>query len=212
MEKLFDYLRCCFLRQVFAVAVLALTVPKRSGAAYLFFLCKSMTGSFFFFFFFFLRGSFFIQFRCVLCIECVHPCVTCVYMHMCSNRQCIYVSLQSPLIHHAISAKRMLSFQFFLFLFFSFFADDGVQLCEGVRVHSSCRFLDDAPPLGFCNVCTFFKSGSIKLLEGILCRITLIDTHSITLSQPRFFFSFQLLITQHQCSYIHVLTIFTEPD
>ena len=37
VEKLFDYLRYCLLRQVFAVAVLALTVPKRSGAAYLFF-------------------------------------------------------------------------------------------------------------------------------------------------------------------------------
>ena len=37
MEKLFDYLRYCLLRQVFAVAVPALTVPKRSGSAKNFF-------------------------------------------------------------------------------------------------------------------------------------------------------------------------------
>ena len=49
MEKLLDYLRYCLQRQVFAVVLLALTVPKRSGAVYLFSLCKSMTASFFFF-------------------------------------------------------------------------------------------------------------------------------------------------------------------
>ena len=97
---------------------------------------------------------------CFLHRMCTSVCqCTCVYMHLCSNRQCIYVSLQSPLIYHAISAKWMLSFQFFLFLFFLFFFfADGVQLCDGVRVHSihSCRFLGDAPPLGFSSVRTFF--------------------------------------------------------
>ena len=136
---------------------------------------------------------------CFLHRMCTSVCqCTCVYMHMCSNRQCICVSLQSPLIYHAISAKRMLSFQFFLFLFFLsfffffffFFADDGVQLCEGVRVHSSCRFLGDAPPLGFCNVRTFFKNGSIKSLEGILCRITLTDTQYHLVAATFFFFFF----------------------
>ena len=53
---------------------------------------------------------------------------------------------------------QMLSFHFFFFLsLFFFFADDGVQLCEGVRVHSSCWFFGDAPPLGFFNVRTFFQ-------------------------------------------------------
>ena len=83
MEKLFDYLRYCLQRQVFAVVVLALTVPKRSGAVYLFSLCKSMTASFFFFFFYF-RGSFFFQFQCVFALN-VYICVSmylCIHAHV----------------------------------------------------------------------------------------------------------------------------------
>ena len=50
-------------------------------------------------------------------------------------------------------------------------SDDGVRLCEGVRVHGCRRFLGDAPPLVF-NVRTFFENGSIESLEGIPCSIT----------------------------------------
>ena len=54
-------------------------------------------------------------------------------------------------------------------------SDDGVRLCEGVRVHGRRRFLGDAPPLVFFNVRTFFENGSIESLEGIPCSITLVD-------------------------------------
>ena len=47
-EKSFDYLRLCLQRQVFAAVALALTVPKSSGAAYLFFM--QVHNSFVFFF------------------------------------------------------------------------------------------------------------------------------------------------------------------
>ena len=129
-------------------------------------------------------------------------------MHLCQFAITINISCNFCKTDVVVS---IFSLSLFFFLFFSllFLADDGVQLCEGVRVHSSCRFLGDAPPLGLCNVRTFFKNGSIKSLEGILCRITLIDTQHHLVAAT---FFFQLLITQHQCSYIHVLTIFTERE
>ena len=161
-----------------------------------------MTASFFFFFY----GQFSsFNFRYIFCIESVHPCVnvlvytcTCVQIDNASMSVAITINLSCNFCKTDVVVSI-----FSLSLFF-FCADDGVQLCEGVRVHSSCRFLGDAPPLGFFNVRTFFKNGSIKSLEGILCRITLIDTQYHLVAATLFFF-FQLLITQHQCSYIHIM-------
>ena len=183
-----------------------------------FFLCKSMTASVFFFFFFF-AGSFFIQFRCVFLHRmCTSVCqYTCVYMHMCSDRQCIYVSLQSPLIYHAISAKRMLSFQFFLSLFSSFFSFFFFLL---TTAYSCVKLFVSTVVAGSLVMHHLLGSVMYALFSRMVASshwrafsvVSRSSIHSITLSQPRFFFFFQLLITQHQCSYIHVFTIFTERE
>ena len=129
-------------------------------------------------------------------------------MHLCQFAITINLSCNFCKTDVVVS---IFSLSFFLFFSFFFFADNGVQLCEGVRVHSSCRFLSDAPPLGLCNVRTFSRmvASSHWRAFSVVSRSSI---HSITLSQPRFFFFFQLLIPQHQCSYIHVFTIFTERE
>ena len=95
-------------------------------------------------------------------------------MHLCSNRQCIYVSLQSPLIYHAISAKRMLSFQcflflfflsFFLFSFFFFFLLTTAYSCAKVFVSTVYVVAGSFVMhhlLGSVVYALFFKNGSIK--------------------------------------------------
>ena len=125
-------------------------------------------------------------------------------MHLCQFAITINVSCNFCKTDVVVSI-----FLFLFLLFFFFFLLTTAYSCVKVFVSTvvSCRFLGDAPLLGFCNVLTFFKNGNIKSLEGILCRITLIDTQYHLVAATFFFFFFQLLITQRQCCYIHVLTI-----
>ena len=132
----------------------------------------------FVFFFFYLRSSCFISICNVFLQKItVHMCDTApVYTwHICSSRQCMYVSLQPPLTYHAICARNgCCSFQFFflllffLFLLFFFFAVDGVQQCEGARDQELVAdSLEGAPPLGFyvwyCNRRNFRKRKNFVL-------------------------------------------------
>ena len=147
---------------------------------------------------------------------CTFVCqCTCVYMHMCSNRQCIYVSLQPPLTYHAISAKRMLSFQFFfsfsffLFSFFFFFfllstAFSCVKVFVSTVVADSLVMHHLLGSIMYALFSRMVASTHWRAFSVVSCS----SIHSITLFQPRFIF--KLLITHHHCSYIHVLTIFTE--
>ena len=194
----------------------------------------------FYLFFIFLCGSFFIQFQCVFASNLYIrvSMYLCIYMHMRSNRQCIYVSLQCNFFKTDV----VVSHFFFFFLFSAqntahrgssspaqqqavflkavndwvnvpdslcrslvsdhtselvHESDDGVRLCEGVRVHSRRRFLGDAPPLVFFNVRTFFENGSIESWEGIPCSITLVDIQYHLVAATFFFL---VLITRHQFS------------
>ena len=161
-----------------------------------FFLCKSMAASFFFFFF---AGQFLHSISmCFLHRMCTSVCqCTCVYMHMCSNRQCICVSLQSPLIYHAISAKRMLSFQFFLFLFFLsffffffFFLLTTAYSCVKVFVSTIVAgSLVMHHLLGSVMYALFSRMVASSHWRAFTV-VSRSPIHSITLSQPRFFFFF----------------------